>query len=699
MAADSNSIDSHTSSTLSAHAITSSLATTPSLTLLRTSLTSPHIFLSPSNTDSLHSASLSAAKQFLDPVAATLAHAPQNKRRKTNNDGGVLLDQVYVEGFDVDQVWEQVKGLVDRVYEGCKEFAEPKQVVEDSVFPSEDEEDDSEGNSDEDDEDLSGSEGEQLSDDEEELDGEELDGEASEDEEGDEDAGFGNDDDEEEEDVDSELEEGGGTYVKDVHGLNDGFFSIDDFNRITEEFEQMDQQGIMPSDDEDGEPLDFTADPSELSVMPTKDKKGKKHAKDDAEEDEEHDDYEDSDEGEANGDNANDLMYDDFFLPPPKPAGKGKKNRGWAQDEREASRKEPKYENDMERIEADMARVRRDLFDSLSPEPEDEKQVMGSGPKLSTFQKQQTALTQQIRQLEQAAIAKKQWTLAGEAKGRDRPQNSLLEEDLDFERVSKPVPVITQTVTESLEEMIKGRILAGNFDDLPRRRPDEHLLSSSARRGRVELDDTKATEGLADIYEREHAEGQGAKTKAEQALEKDHAEITELFKTVMYKLDSLTSYHYTPKPATESLTIVSDTAVIAMEDAQPTAASADLTTSRLAPQEVYDPRKDSSERAKGEGKSGELVLKSGAPLSRAEMSTEDKKKLRKRMKEQEKKKKAAEGKSHGKNNVKEGSRKDVEDTLRKGGVTIIGKGGEKRDLDGKEVREKRGRSGASGIKL
>jgi hypothetical protein len=74
-------------------------------------------------------------------------------------------------------------------------------------------------------------------------------------------------------------------------------------------------------------------------------------------------------------------------------------------------------------------------------------------------EKQQLALAKQIAELEGQAIGPKDWTLLGEASSRARPENSLLEEDLDFEQVGKVVPVITDEVVQSLEEMIKKRII------------------------------------------------------------------------------------------------------------------------------------------------------------------------------------------------------------------------------------------------
>jgi len=50
------------------------------------------------------------------------------------------------------------------------------------------------------------------------------------------------------------------------------------------------------------------------------------------------------------------------------------------------------------------------------------------------------ALKEQIAALEAENVAPKKWTLTGEVSARNRSKNSLLEEDLDFERVVKAVP-------------------------------------------------------------------------------------------------------------------------------------------------------------------------------------------------------------------------------------------------------------------
>src|SRR5690606_16483292 len=143
----------------------------------------------------------------------------------------------------------------------------------------------------------------------------------------------------------------------------------------------------------------------------------------------------------------NEIMYEDFFAPPPRaPGSKRKSKKAWL--EAVPEKEEEEEEDSYERIEAEMERAKRDIFD----ESEDEE--AGDVDKQSTHQRRSALIAEEIRRLERENVEKKKWTLAGEVKAKQRPQNALLEEDLDFERVSKPVPVITTEVTSSLEDMI-----------------------------------------------------------------------------------------------------------------------------------------------------------------------------------------------------------------------------------------------------
>ena len=70
--------------------------------------------------------------------------------------------------------------------------------------------------------------------------------------------------------------------------------------------------------------------------------------------------------------------------------------------------------------------------------------------------------------LEAAAIGEKSWLLKGEAGAKERPMNSALETDLEFEHVMAPAPVISAEITQKLEDIIKQRIIEGRFDDVER---------------------------------------------------------------------------------------------------------------------------------------------------------------------------------------------------------------------------------------
>lgn len=50
-------------------------------------------------------------------------------------------------------------------------------------------------------------------------------------------------------------------------------------------------------------------------------------------------------------------------------------------------------------------------------------------------------MSQKIDELEKASLAAKSWQLSGEVTAQSRPENSMLEEDLDFEQASRKAAV------------------------------------------------------------------------------------------------------------------------------------------------------------------------------------------------------------------------------------------------------------------
>ncbi len=721
---------SHSSSTY--HPATADLHPASDQALLATLETSSHTFLQPP--PSLHAASLVLAKRYLDPLAASTSDAQiqrqQNRRRKRkrgqvdNYDSvkPLRLREIYLEGFRIDQVWEQARRVLDATRLEIERSLSATQLRQEKTATpldtvdnhapngklvrfrdSEDEADDPEaeefdvdGDSFAGEDELSeGFEGRLMDDaeridsqDEEMLDEDDL-------------AEVFDEDNMEASDIDEGSKE---TFIPDKLGLNDGFFSIDDFNRQSEFLEQQDDRGENDGATSDEEDIDWDADPLATSSS----RKAGQTREDDAtgESEDEEDgptfgnadvngpNISDSDDASENGvemedlgalNNTNDIKYADFFEPPPRKATKSRR-RALPKTQPPPSVSTPgqQTEDDLQRT---ISAVRRDIFeDDLTPN-EDEAASDINDPR-SSHQKRQAALTAEIRRLEAAAVAKRDWTLSGEARATDRPINSLLEEDLEFERAGKPIPVITQEVSEDIEALIKRRILAREFDEVIRRRPG-NLATGAADvgRGRFELDDTKAQQSLAEMYEADHlktVDPEGYTDKRDEKLKREHAKIEAMWKDVSAKLDALSSWHYKPKPPSASLNIVADVPTISMEDARPAAGGDVGGESMLAPQEIY-------RAGEGRDKKSEVGTRSGLPVGREEMTRDEK--VRRRRREKERIRKAGgvvPGKKEGKGGrqvgKKEKERLGVIGDLKKGGVKVIGKKGEIRDVEGKTVK-------------
>ena len=405
--------------------------------------------------------------------------------------------------------------------------------------------------------------------------------------------------------------------------LNDRFFDIEEFNRQTLALEEENNlQEHQNSDDDDD--IDYFGDiPSEEG---------------------------DEEEEEA-------LYYDDFFdKPTDKKTERNKKSQ---------KKKDPTYDElDESDYETAMDSAKLDLFEENNDgEDEDNMDI----EKLSTFERQQLEIQKQIEQLEKEAIEEKKWALKGEVKAKDRPEDALLIEDLEFDRNAKPVPVITSSVTESLEEMIRDRIKNNNFDDLLKRTVID--VQNKKVKPDFELSDTKSAKSLAELYEDDY-KGVDENMELSEELQRSHDEISELFADLNYKLDALSSAHFIPRPSKKTLEVRVDTAAITMEDAQPLTMSS---ASTLAPQEIYSVTKSDN--------SNEIRLKDGTTMSRDELSREDKARLRRAAKRKRAKQLAKQG-----NSVKKSKKATIIETLSNAkNITIINKKGEKQDIKGNTV--------------
>ncbi|TFK57270.1 Mpp10 protein [Heliocybe sulcata] len=645
--------------------------------------------------------------------------SPSPPRPKTGEPQTTPLLSLFVEGMDDDQIWAQLELRAKHVCETLEEALEGgaglrgsddgdsdgsgdmngiNEEEDESLEDEEDEEDDGDSDQEEEEAEWDDEEGESASREEPATDEETTAlRRSSEDED---------DESEEEDETDPDIDLNGISAptsrasakpsrpkARGHPELDDGFFDLASFNAEIEQAEaRTASRGALGSDDEDEDiengDIDLFAPVNDLQAL-------------------EEDDIEDTG-GEA--------FYKDFFEPPPKnktatnrpipskttkvrfhdevrvkkikAKGKGLPtsfiNGGSdnmslsdladqygedisddAEEGMEGSEEESCLEDDdgtsdgngeddddQEFDDVDtMERFKDDLFAEDDEQPESD---------LSTHERRMAALREQISALEAENVAKKDWTLMGEATGRSRPQNSLLEEDLEFDRVMKVVPVVTEEAVQNLEDRIKSRILESNFDDVVRKRSvdDKPFLPSRF----FELQDTKSKQSLAEIYEDEYTAAQTGGVAGEDRdgkLKAEHQEIEKQWEGLCAKLDALCNVHFLPKQPKATISTVSNVAAAALESALPTSKS---TTTMLAPEEVYAP-------------SG------SAPRSSSELTPAEKRALHN--KQRKKKRKARDvldktvdkvARMRGVKNVKTQKEAALNSIVKSGkGVTVIGK--------------------------
>lgn len=671
-------------------------------TLLKVGLATPCDFLLP--TAKIQTSTIDSAKYFLDPLALAVNESESakrqdsRKRKRSDVDGdsadqALQLGQLFVEGFTSDQIWEQAVRILDaagkgiqRDYDLSAQYAPSLPSKAQATSPDFDsaygDTERAEANG------VSGrveTSTDELGSDDGDTGMESV--------EGSEDSAPGTPNlDGIDEAVRKPAPSSGSrkskpdAYTRDRFGLNDGFFSIDDFNRQSEFFENSDAKGGRNDRESDDDEIDWGADPLAGGLKDSSDAEtgddmsgssdGEGPMFDDA-----------YTQGEADVDGDDDAASDDDY----EVDGANQINAGDSEYSDDVAgmpaTAEPISEDDVNRAAAD---VRRDLFDDeMSADSGDDSDAGPAGHRAdgSAHEKQRARIADEIRRLEAANVSKKEWMVSGEARAAERPMNSLIEEDLDFERIGKPVPVATNEVSEGIEELVKRRIVTKEFDEVIRRYPGA-ADGQEAKRGRIELDDTKPKQSLTELYEADHlrATAPNYTDPKSQKLMRVHAEITAQWKEISSQLDTLSNCHYKPNAPRADINVVSDVATVTMEDARPTAGGSLGGAAALAPQEIYAP---------GDGKdSGELRLKSGAPIAKEEMTREAKSKRRR----QQKKQKKVHGEQTKRQPAETADKQRVVSDLKKGGVKVIGQQGEITDVHGNKPKS-RERSGGDTLKL
>ncbi|KAK6294649.1 hypothetical protein J4Q44_G00354790 [Coregonus suidteri] len=264
----------------------------------------------------------------------------------------------------------------------------------------------------------------------------------------------------------------------------------------------------------------------------------------------------------------------------------------------------------------------------------------------SSFEKRQDKMAEKIQDLEKAAMGEKPWQLTGEVSAQTRPENSLLEVDVAFDSASRMAPAVTEETTLQLEDIIKQRIKDQVWDDVVRKeKPKEEVFEYKKR---LTLDHEKSKLSLAEVYEQEYLKQNQQKTEEEE--NPAHVEIQKLMDSLFLKLDALSNFHFTPKPPVPEVKVVSNLPSIAMEEVAPVSAS---NATLLAPEEV-----------KEKNKAGDVLGDSEKTSTDKKRDRRKKKKVKRiKIQEKEKRQKLKEANRTGEN--KKQSKAEVAENLKK----------------------------------
>ncbi|XP_063046382.1 U3 small nucleolar ribonucleoprotein protein MPP10 [Engraulis encrasicolus] len=520
---------------------------------------------------------------------------------------GSPLDQLVVENFDEEQIWQELELQNSPALTRFQEVV--SQVTADQgvsiLEEMEEEEEDGgdgglDGEGDEDD-----AEDKEMDDDDDDEDDEE--------ERGDSKPGVGDEEDDEEgfSDQDSDLDfdvdalekkakqkksqkTGAGPKGKwaEPSEVDDKFFKLSDMEAFLDDMDRREEKG-----EDTGEDIDYFQDlasgDEEEGFDFDKPSVSKKQQKQKSSRNLKYKDYFDASEGmpEKTGDEDEDEDEE----------GEEDEDEGEFGDDMD----EEDFDEEAEDIDEEESRKARDAlrrvtFDLPEEEEEEEEEesegedmqdiLGGKSPKAdkqepkSSFEKRQDKMAERISELEEAALEEKPWQLTGEVTAQTRPENSLLEEDMAFDQASRMAPAITEETTMNLEEIIKQRIKDQVFDDVVRKeKPKEDIFEYKKR---LTLDHEKSKLSLAEVYEQEYVKLTEEKTEEEE--NPAHKEIQKMMDVLFLKLDALSNFHFTPKPAIPEVKVVSNLPSIAMEEVAPVSAS-DATL--LAPEEIKDKNK------------------------------------------------------------------------------------------------------------
>ncbi|XP_045779703.1 U3 small nucleolar ribonucleoprotein protein MPP10 [Maniola jurtina] len=350
--------------------------------------------------------------------------------------------------------------------------------------------------------------------------------------------------------------------------VDDQFFKLQDMETFLLKEEKLERKTKNVEDDDDEESIDM---------------------------------FENLDSDGTEEDGGKEMMYSDFFNE--NEDGVNENGDGGSENDNEGSvNDDVGSEHDNENIDMEVNKRKKDKRVRFTQPESDDSQSddnsdvasknvnakLEKDEKKSEFELRQQRLKQQISKLEEKTLTEAPWQLKGEIDASKRPQNSLLEEVLDFDLTTRPPPIITEQTTVTLEGLIMQRIKDKAWDDVVKKEKpvDNQLMFKKPE----VLDQSKSKLSLAQVYESEYLkQKQAASGQVEDEKEPEiHIEIRDAMSKLFSKLDALCHYHYTPKPPQAEVKIVGNTPAISMEEVAPVATS---DAALLAPEEVKRKRK------------------------------------------------------------------------------------------------------------
>ncbi|KAL6461414.1 hypothetical protein MHYP_G00295580 [Metynnis hypsauchen] len=578
-----------------------------------------------------------------------------HKAHKLAGCKGSPLDQLVVENFDEEQIWQELELQNSAVLTHFEEAV--GQAVQDDTLTifaemEEEEEGGDDVDGDEDDEDDNNEDLEDEEEGEEEADDDDDDGEDDNENRlkpkskaADEENGLSDEDSDIDFDVDklekqAKQKKSAATKLpksRTVSEVDDQFFKLSEMEAFLDDMDK--REGKESAGEEINYFQEFPSDDEEdLNFDKPATSKSQKKSK-----------------------SSRDVKYKDYFMDEEAPEHMpDEEDESAPEDEDEGEENDEDYDEeedlDMEGdAESQKARdaLRKVTFDLPSDsEGEDVEDILGGKPKhaakegsKSSFEKRQEKMAEKIGDLEKVALAEKPWQLSGEVTAQTRPENSMLEEDVAFDQASRMAPPVTEETTLQLEEIIRQRIRDQVWDDVVRKeKPKEEVFEYKKR---LTLDHEKSKLSLAEVYEQEYLKQTQEKTEEEE--NPAHVEIQKLMNTLFLKLDALSNFHFTPRPHVPEVKVVSNLPSITMEEVAPVSASS---ATLLAPEEI-----------KEKNKAGDILGDSEKTATDKKRQRRKKKKLKRlKIQEREKRRKLKEAAKGGENKK---SKAEVEATLRK----------------------------------